>query len=117
SDEDFRKYLWDFAEKTGKPYDPTKWGEFAKHVHYLAADSTKMEDYPTLKSRMDEIRKLHGICDNVIFYLSMAPHLYEPTINNIGQSGMVTEGKAWCSLDQKNRSWQRIIIEKPFGHD
>ncbi len=30
---------------------------------------------------------------------------------------MVTEGKAWCSLDRENRSWQRIVVEKPFGHD
>jgi glucose-6-phosphate 1-dehydrogenase len=117
SDEQFRQYLWDFAEQTGKKYDPEQWAKFSKHVHYLAADSTKNEDYPLIKQRMAELRDEHQICENVIFYLSMAPHLYEPTINLIGQNGMVTEGKAWCSLDQKNRSWQRIIIEKPFGHD
>src|SRR5690606_29542669 len=27
------------------------------------------------------------------------------------------EGKAWCSLNRLNRPWQRIIVEKPFGHD
>ena len=29
----------------------------------------------------------------------------------------MSEGKRWCSIDPAARSWQRIIVEKPFGHD
>ncbi len=54
---------------------------------------------------------------NVLFYLSVSPDLYEPIINNIGLSGLVAEGKRWCSLNPMDSTWQRIIIEKPFGVD
>src|SRR5262249_22730795 len=54
---------------------------------------------------------------NILFYLSVAPQLYEPIIAGIGASGLVSEGKRWCSIDPHSASWQRIIIEKPFGFD
>jgi glucose-6-phosphate 1-dehydrogenase len=117
SDEEFREYLLEFGEKSGKKYDKDIWEKFASHLYYHPSDSTKHEDYPDIKKRMAELSKAHSISDNVIYYLSMAPQLYEPTINLIGQNNMVTEGKAWCSIDRNHRSWQRIIIEKPIGDD
>lgn len=46
---------------------------------------------------------------NILFYLSIAPELYEPTLRRISQ------------LSRKHREndalWTRILIEKPFGHD
>ena len=31
--------------------------------------------------------------------------------------GLVVEGKRWCSLEPSKASWQRIIVEKPFGEN
>src|SRR5258707_452845 len=47
----------------------------------------------------------------------LIPSLYEPIIAAIGNTGLVAEGKRWCSLNQQDSSWQRIIVEKPFGWD
>ena len=54
---------------------------------------------------------------NILFYLSVSAELYEPIITQIDAAGLVTEGKRWCSVDPARRSWQRIVVEKPFGHD
>jgi len=117
SDDEFRDHLKDSAKEFAEQFDEETWNHFAGRLHYHPADSTKEDDFPGIKQRVDEISQEHESGCNVLFYLSVAPHLYEPIINRIGDSGMVTEGKAWCSLDRDNPTWQRIIVEKPFGFD
>lgn len=117
SDDDYRNYLRDFAKEIGKPYDEKQWAEFAPLVHYHADDATNVESMPGLNARLKKLADAHQTGSNRLFYLSVAPHLYEPIINNLGAGDMVTEGKAWCSTDRDHPTWQRIIVEKPFGSD
>lgn len=93
------------------------WAKFRTLLHYQTGDATKSADYPALSARLCQEAARHGTGPNALFYLAIAPHLYEPTIVNLGAQGWVTEGKAWCSLDRENRPFQRIIVEKPFGSD
>jgi len=115
-DENFRERLEEFAKQFAHDWDPQSWQSFAKAIYYHAADSTKSEAYDGIKRRMAELAKTHGTGENALLYLSMAPHLYEPTITQIGAHNMVIEGKSWCSIDQDHRPWQRIVVEKPFGN-
>jgi len=117
SDDDFRNRLHEAAKQFAQGYNDTKWTEFAKSIYYHPADSTQAEDYPGIKQRIAQLATAHKTGDNLLLYLSMAPHLYDPTIIQIGASQMVTEGKAWCSINRDARPWQRIIVEKPFGSD
>ncbi len=117
SDDQFREKLTEWAQKQSHGFTPETWSEFAKKIHYHPADSTQADAFPGIKKRISEIATEHNTGQNILLYLSMAPHLYEPTIEQIGASQMVTEGKAWCSLDRDHRPWQRIVIEKPFGND
>jgi glucose-6-phosphate 1-dehydrogenase len=117
SDAAFRDYLEKHAKQFAHHYEPRQWAAFAQALHYHAADPTQSENFPAIHQRMGELRQAHSIGENVLFYLSVAPRLYDPIIDNIGAHGMVTEGKKWCSLDRLHRPWQRIIVEKPFGHD
>lgn len=114
SDEQWRDALRPSVAQHVSGFDEQKWREFSRCLHYLPGDATKSEVYPEL---MEQVQKLAvGRC-NVLFYLSVAPSLYEPIIERINESGMVAEGKRWCSLDRETAPWQRIIVEKPFGHD
>lgn len=115
SDEDFRHKLYDF--KPDNYQDGQKWNEFADHIHYHAGDSTKLSDFDDLKSTLKQLGEKHQIGENILFYLSMAPQFFEPTIQNIQAAQMVTEGKHYCSLDRQHKPWQRIVVEKPFGSD
>jgi glucose-6-phosphate 1-dehydrogenase len=117
SDDAFRERLEPFAKEFAHDFDADQWNTFASSLHYHAADSTNADDYADIKSRMAELAQQHHTGENVLFYLSLAPQLYDPTIVHIGASDMVTEGKAWCSINRFERPWQRIIIEKPFGND
>jgi glucose-6-phosphate 1-dehydrogenase len=117
SDAEYRDRLREWCQKSSHYYDAAKFDEFAKLIHYHTADPTRREDFPDLKQRMFQVAQEHKIGESVLFYLAMAPQFYDDVIVNLGASNMVTEGKAWCSLNRFNRPWQRIIVEKPFGKD
>ena len=98
-------------------FDEAKWIEFAKRIFYCAGDATTAESYPPLQARLEELASSRGTRGNLLFFLSVAETLYEPIVEQIDAAGLVTEGKRWCSIDQTAKSWQRIIVEKPFGRD
>lgn len=112
-DAGWRKELYDFNPKA---YDAAKWAAFAPCIHYVAADSTQASGWPAITARVREVARQHGTSENILFYLSVSPQHFEPVIANIGASGLVTEGRAYCSI-LAHRPWQRIVIEKPFGSD
>jgi glucose-6-phosphate 1-dehydrogenase len=93
------------------------WERFERRLHYQSADATKEDGFSALVDRLDVIRRETEIGENLLFYLSVAPQLYEPILSNIGDSGLVTEGQRWCSLNRDEAPWQRVVIEKPFGYD
>jgi len=131
SDQEWRDHLRPGAEEHAIGFEPGAWSEFAQRLHYLPGSATKPDLYPALIKRVNELAKQHGTVaaecaedpalsialPNVLFYLSVAPQLYEPIIDQIGVSGMVFEGKRWCALNPGAVPWQRIIVEKPFGTD
>ena len=120
SDEQFRDKMR--PEEKGKKVDAKEWGEFARRLFYFTGDAGDIGMYPALEKRLAEVGEKSGVAaggcaPNVLFYLSVAPELYEPIIACIGESGLVTEGRRWCSINAGATPWQRIIVEKPFGSD
>lgn len=123
TDEQFRDKMRASAEKYATGFDRAAWDKFATRLHYHAGDAAKPNAYPGLTQRLTSLGEKLGInkkannLPNTLFYLSVSPNLYEPIIQCIGGSGLVTEGRRWCSIDPSQTPWQRIIIEKPFGTD
>ncbi len=129
SDDQWRESLRPSVEKNAAAeFSPESWRPFARRLHYHAASATEAPAYPGLIQRINEIGAQHGTTarssgaaagasPNILFYLSVAPQLYEPIVERIGAAGMVLEGKRWCALEPASMPWQRIIVEKPFGED
>lgn len=115
TDESFREEVQSFDPDE---YDGGKWEDFAPRVHYFSADATKADDWPAIREAIEKTAEEHGTGQNIMFYLSLAPQYFEPVITHIGDSGLVTEGRQYCSIgDPEQRPWQRIVVEKPFGSD
>lgn len=122
SDDQFRDKMRESVKKFARGFDEDRWRRFAARLHYYAGDATKTEAYPGLVERVSQLGQATGTamangCPNLLFYLSVAPTLYEPIIECVGASGLVTEGRRWCAIDPGSMPWQRIIVEKPFGED
>ncbi len=116
SDEQFRQNMKPWCEK--RPgYDESAWPHFARRLHYQPADAADDQSFPRVVERIAALRNEKQLNDNLLFYLSVAPNLYDPIVVNIGAANLVTEGRRWCSLNREHAPWQRIIVEKPFGHD
>ena len=122
SDEAFCERMREAVAAHSASFSPERFARFAKRLHYHAADAARPEAFAGLRERIGAVGKEHGLLPaqgmpNLLFYLSVAPVLYEPIIQNIGDAGLVAEGKRWCAIDPKAMPWQRIIVEKPFGTD
>lgn len=106
SDDEFREHVEDGVKEFARgDYDPEKWAAFAEHVTYSATDLTDVDAMRDLDAALGE--ELDGVEDNRVYYLSIAPRLYEPAINVLGEAGMAGE------VD----GWRRVVVEKPFGSD
>lgn len=117
SDDEWRESLRPSVKEHARGYDDAKWATFAQRLHYFPGDGSKADIYPDLIARVEDLSQGRDCRGNVLFYLSVAPSLYEPIIERIHESGMVAEGRRWCSINRETMPWQRIIVEKPFGRD
>jgi glucose-6-phosphate 1-dehydrogenase len=105
SDDSFRDDLRKSVEERASDVYTTKsWERFKKRLFYLPADVSKPEGVEKLRDYLTEQESGPA---NRLYYLSVAPHLYEPITNNLNQLNMASE----------DGGWRRIVIEKPFGYD
>jgi glucose-6-phosphate 1-dehydrogenase len=122
TDEAFREKMGTAAKQFSTGFDAASWAKFATCLHYFEGDGADRKIYPALDQRLKEVGAAHKInkpngLPNVLFYLSVAPQLYEGIIEALGATDMVPGVRRWCAEDGQQLPWQRIIVEKPFGVD
>ncbi len=81
--------------------------KFSKLVYYQSIDTSDVTDYEVLKARLKRLENENKTGENVIFYLSTPPSLYEVISHNLASVG----------LNSYEKGSKRLIIEKPFGYD
>jgi glucose-6-phosphate 1-dehydrogenase len=92
-----------------KPVDDKVWSDFAKNVSYCQGDLTDAAAYQKLEKTLGGFGEA-PLRQNLLFYLATQP----------SQFGEVVEQLHDAKLLHKNgdeAGWQRIVVEKPFGHD
>lgn len=104
SHDEFRQEMREAVEEFSKDFDESTWDEFSPKVWYIPADASEEADFDDIKTGLSELESGDV---NRLYYLSVAPFLYEPIITNIGKS----------SMNREDGGWRRIIVEKPFGTD
>jgi glucose-6-phosphate 1-dehydrogenase len=106
TDEQFRSRLGDAVRQAAAAeWKPAQWEPFARRLHYVAADATRPEGIAALQAWLKGREGIDG--GQRLFYLSVAPDHYAAIATRLGEAG----------LSREDHSWQRLIIEKPFGHD
>ncbi|GGK18789.1 glucose-6-phosphate 1-dehydrogenase [Caldalkalibacillus thermarum] len=83
-----------------------KWPDFISRFYYVSLDIRELGDYQTLLHTIKTVEHDYSIPQNRLFYLAIAPELFEPVTFHLQQSGIL-----------RQRGWKRVVIEKPFGHD
>jgi glucose-6-phosphate 1-dehydrogenase len=113
----FRDYLADgvrsFVSDTAsgpatEPFDKQAWEFVAGRITHFAGDLTEPDTYARLFQLHEKVASEHHTGGNAIFYLAVASQLFGTIVEQLGASGLAQE---------KDASWRRVIIEKPFGSD
>ncbi len=112
SDSVFRNKMVKGLEDIWKKKDTknSDYKKFAKHLYYLAIDTSNSNDYKKLKNKLLKLDRQYQINGNYIYYLSIAPSMYEVIVQNLGAHGLQKENR-------KDSACKRVIVEKPFGYD
>ena len=87
----------EFAEKS---LNQEWWGWLEQRLHYMAGDFTQSATFDTLSEKLKD--------GNAVFYLAVADRFFGGIIDKLHEAGLTTE---------KEGTFRRVVIEKPFGHD
>src|SRR5882724_1086115 len=92
-----------------KPIEDAVWTEFAANVSYCQGDLVEPTAYKKLANQLASFphEKLRR---NLLFYLATSPSQFSQVVEHLHHTGLLHKSDA-------GDSEQRIIVEKPFGHD
>ncbi len=109
SDLDFKASIMDAVREFARSdfIEQEKDDKFLECFHYLQLDFYDSQGYSRLKDLLEKIDQSCNTKGNRVFFLAVAPEHFAPITAEIQAHGL--------ALNQD--SWQRVVIEKPFGHD
>ncbi len=99
-----KKYVRDCTDQA--------WQEFGQRVVYHPIDFSHEKDFDVLAVFVTELEKKKNLSGNQLVYCSVAPYFYCAITQGLAKSGLI---KKTDKMQQP--TWQRIVYEKPFGHD
>ncbi|MEA4935725.1 MAG: glucose-6-phosphate dehydrogenase [Paludibacter sp.] len=102
---DVRSALSEFAGDNIKEA-PEQLETFLEQVYYIKVNNQTEQDFEGLKNYIASLSKQLEIKDNLIYYFSIPPFLYDVVAANLVK----------YSLNLQDNGWKRIIVEKPFGY-
>ncbi len=111
SDESWRHELKEALGRfsRSKGFDEKVWSEFEKLISYCRGDLTDPDSYDALKDQLESFGDPQ-LSKNLLFYLAVSPSQFAEVVKRLHEHGMVHK-------DAQEEHWQRVVIEKPFGHD
>jgi glucose-6-phosphate 1-dehydrogenase len=90
-----------------KPVDEKVWEAFAENVSYCQGDLTDDAAYKRLETQLTAFGS-GPLRENLLFYLAISPSQFGEVVEQLHRSAL---------LNKEGAAWQRVVVEKPFGHD
>ena len=97
TDDHLREHALEAVKATGEPIDDAVWKRFAARLSYVGGDFNDSATYEAVAAAV-------GDAANPVYYLEIPPSLFEMVIAGLSGAKLVQGG-------------QRVVVEKPFGHD
>jgi glucose-6-phosphate 1-dehydrogenase len=88
--------------------DRSVWQALSERVHYLAGNFQEGSTYRRLNDLLQQVDAKTDTGGHYIFYMATIPGLFGQIVTHLGEYGLTVE---------RDGTWRRVIIEKPFGHD
>jgi glucose-6-phosphate 1-dehydrogenase len=84
------------------------WRQLAEGFRFVSGEFDDDVAFARLKQTVHELDELRGTGGNHAFYLSIPPRYFGDVIGQLEEHGLT---------EQREGSWRRVVVEKPFGHD
>jgi glucose-6-phosphate 1-dehydrogenase len=91
-----------------KPVDDKVWNEFAANIFYCMGDITDPAAYAKLEQKLSSFNS-PPLRNNLLFYLATQPSQFGGIVEQLHNAKLIHK--------EGGEGWQRLVIEKPFGHD
>jgi glucose-6-phosphate 1-dehydrogenase len=91
-----------------KPVDDQIWQAFSQHIFYCQGDITNAAAYASLAKQLAAYGS-EPLRRNLLFYLAISPSQFGGVVEQVHGAGLLQK--------DSGAGWQRVVIEKPFGHD
>ncbi len=88
--------------------DQTAWGWLRERMSFVQGDLNDPDAFIRLRDHLTALDRTGAKAANYLFYLAVADRFFLTTIDRLGAAGLTEE---------KEGSWRRVVIEKPFGQD
>jgi len=108
TNEQFRESMREAAKssKDVRGFNEEKWQNFAKRLRYVVGDPADKGFYAELRSYLEKMQE-NGSSPNTLFYVSTPASF----------AGEIVSGLQSAGLNNLEKGWARIVLEKPFGRD
>jgi glucose-6-phosphate 1-dehydrogenase len=91
-----------------RPVDEKVWNDFAANIFYCVGDLTDAAAYAKLEQKLDSFKNPQ-LRHNLLFYLATQPSQFGGIVEQLHNAKLIHK--------ETGKGWQRLVIEKPFGHD
>ena len=92
-----------------KRVDPAIWDAFAANVFYCQGEFSEAKAYERLGEQLAAFGQ-EELKNNLVFYLSTSPSQFAEVVEHLSCAKLLKR-------DGSGQGWQRVVVEKPFGHD
>jgi glucose-6-phosphate 1-dehydrogenase len=89
--------------------DAQVWESFATNLFYSQGEFSDSKAYQSLGEQLAEFGD-EALKNNLVFYLSTSPSQFAEVVEHLSKARLLRR-------DERGPGWQRVVVEKPFGHD
>jgi len=92
-----------------KRVDQAVWDAFSVNLHYCQGEFGDAAAYQELGDMVSGFGN-EQLKNNLVFYLSTSPSQFAEIVEHLSKARLLRR-------DEPDAGWQRVVVEKPFGHD
>jgi glucose-6-phosphate 1-dehydrogenase len=92
-----------------KPVDEQVWKDFSAKIFYCVCDLTDAAAYQKLEQQLTSFGSA-PLRKNLLFYLATQPSQFGAVVEQLHNAKLLHR-------ENGEHGWQRLVVEKPFGHD
>ncbi len=109
ADQDFGQVVHDAVKQYARtPFNEHVWRNLAEGFRFVPGTFDDPQAFDLLAETVHKLEEERGTGGNQAFYLSIPPGFFAQVCQQLERAGLSTASA---------KSWRRVIIEKPFGHD